>query len=175
MRLFILILFSLFSLTSLASCPDYLNITLRKLHSQDSINLCKVTAGKPVLIVNTASHCGFTPQFKALEALHKQYKDKGLVILGFPSNDFNQEANDEAKTAKVCYVNYGVTFTMFSPTPVTGNQANTVFKYLASKSQAPKWNFYKYLVSADGTKVKSFASAIEPNSDTLLQAIDELL
>ncbi|RDH43355.1 glutathione peroxidase [Zooshikella ganghwensis] len=175
MRFFMVILLTLYSLTALASCPEYLNVTLRKLHSQDSVNLCQVTAGKPVLIVNTASHCGFTPQFKALESLHKQYKDKGLVILGFPSNDFRQEAKNEAKTAKVCYVNYGVTFTMLSPSSVTGDQANSVFKYLATKATPPKWNFYKYLVSADGATVKAFASATEPNSDAFLQAIEQLL
>ncbi|MBU2713364.1 glutathione peroxidase [Zooshikella harenae] len=175
MRLLLITLLPLYSFAVLATCPDYLNVTLRKLHSQDSINLCQLTAGKPVLIVNTASHCGFTPQFKALETLHKHYKDKGLVVLGFPSNDFRQEASDEAKTAKVCYVNYGVTFTMLSPSSVTGDQANAVFKYLATKAEAPKWNFYKYLVSADGSSVKAFASATEPNSDSLLQAIDDLL
>ncbi|MGL5359787.1 MAG: glutathione peroxidase, partial [Shewanella sp.] len=103
-----------------STCPDYLNVQMRKLHSQDSVNLCELTQGKPVLIVNTASNCGYTSQFKSLEALHKQYKDKGLVVIGFPSDDFFQEENDEKDTAKVCYINYGVTFTMLATSGVRG-------------------------------------------------------
>lgn len=158
-----------------ASCPSYLNVEMRKLHSKDSINLCELTQGKPVLIVNTASNCGYTSQFKALEALHKQYKDKGLVVIGFPSDDFFQEENDEKDTAKVCYINYGVTFTMLATSGVRGDDANSVFQYLADKSASPKWNFYKYLVSADGTQVQQFNSKVEPESPQLIQAIESVL
>lgn len=158
-----------------ASCPEYLNVEARKLHSEDNVNLCELTQGKPVLIVNTASNCGFTSQFEGLEALHKQYKDKGLVVIGFPSDDFFQEEKDEAKTADVCFINYGVTFTMVATSPVRGNDANSVFQHLNEKSAAPKWNFYKYLVSADGETVTQFNSRVKPDSEELKKAIDTQL
>ncbi len=158
-----------------ASCPDYLNQTMRRLHSQEDVNLCEVTAGKPVLIVNTASHCGYTPQFKGLEALHQAYKDKGLVVVGFASDSFRQEADSEAEAADVCFVNYGVSFTMLAPTPVRGDDANAVFKSLNRRAGAPKWNFNKYLVSADGSQVEHFDSGVTPDSAALAEAIEEVL
>ena len=157
------------------ACPAFLNQEFRKLHSSQSVNLCKAFAGKPMLIVNTASHCGYTPQFKGLEAVHEKYKGRGLVVVGFPSNDFNQEAKDEAKTADTCFVNYGVTFTMLAPQPVKGAQANAVFKELARQTQEPQWNFNKYLVAADGKVVKHFDSDVEPDSQELNDAIAKLL
>ena len=164
------------SLPALAStCPDYLQHSMRKLHSEKNVDLCELTQGKPVLIVNTASNCGFTPQFEALEALNKEYKDRGLVVIGFPSDDFFQEENDESKTAKVCFINYGVTFTMLTTSEVRGSGANPVFKYLADKSGSPKWNFYKYLVSADGKTVQQFNSRVTPDSPELKKAIESVL
>lgn len=156
-------------------CPDYLKHSMRKLHSEQSIDLCELTQGKPVLIVNTASNCGFTPQFKALEALNKEFKDRGLVVIGFPSDDFFQEENEESKTAKVCYINYGVTFTMLTPSEVRGSGTNPVFQYLADKTGAPKWNFYKYLVSGDGQTVLQFNSRVTPDSPELKKAIESVL
>ncbi|MGL5046848.1 MAG: glutathione peroxidase [Shewanella sp.] len=158
-----------------ATCPEYLNLEVRKLHSAETVNLCELTQGKPVLIVNTASNCGYTSQFKALETLHKNYKDKGLVVIGFPSDDFFQEENDEKDTAKVCYINYGVTFTMVSTSAVRGSDTNPVFKYLGEKTAAPKWNFYKYVVSGDGAVVKQFNSKVKPDSEELKQAIESVL
>ncbi len=167
---------SLMSAGAMATtCPEYLNLEVRKLHSEETVNLCELTQGKPVLIVNTASNCGYTPQFKALEALHENYKDKGLVVIGFPSDDFFQEENDEKDTAKVCYINYGVTFTMLSTSAVRGSDANSVFKYLAEKTGAPKWNFYKYVVSGDGAVVQQFNSKVKPDSEELKQAIESVL
>lgn len=167
---------SLMSAGAMATtCPEYLNLEVRKLHSEETVNLCELTQGKPVLIVNTASNCGYTPQFKALEKLHENYKDKGLVVIGFPSDDFFQEENDEKDTAKVCYINYGVTFTMLSTSPVRGSDANSVFKYLAEKTGAPKWNFYKYVVSGDGAVVQQFNSKVKPDSEELKQAIESVL
>jgi glutathione peroxidase len=160
---------------SFSSVPDYLNVDARKLHSTENVNLCELTQGKAVLIVNTASHCGFTPQFEALEALHKQYADKGLVVIGFPSDDFFQEEKDEAKTADVCFINYGVTFTMVATSPVRGGEANSVFKYLGDKTGEPKWNFYKYVVSADGQTVQQFSSRVKPDSEELKKAIESVL
>ena len=160
---------------SSAQCLDFLKHTEQKLHSSQQVDLCELTAGKTVLIVNTASNCGYTPQFKALEALHKQYKDQGLVVIGFPSDDFFQEEDDEKDTAKVCFVNYGVTFTMLSPVHVWGGNAHAIFKTLAEKTTAPKWNFYKYLISADGKTIKHFNSKVTPDSETFISDVKSLL
>jgi len=161
--------------TRAADCPAFLDHDFMKLRSSQSVNLCDEYAGRPLLIVNTASHCGFTPQFKGLEALHQKYKARGLVVVGFPSDDFDQEANDEAETADICYVNYGVTFTMLSPSPVTGRAANPVFRELGRRSGEPGWNFNKYLVSSDGEIVQRFDSRVRPDAPELQQAIEQLL
>jgi glutathione peroxidase len=156
-------------------CSAFLDHDFKKLRSEQSVNLCEAYAGKPLLIVNTASHCGYTPQFKGLEALNQKYRARGLVVVGFPSDDFKQEAKQEAETAEICYINYGVTFTMLSPSVVTGRNANPVFKELARKSSEPSWNFNKYLVSADGKVVQHFDSNVTPDSAQLNQAIGQLL
>jgi glutathione peroxidase len=161
--------------TRAADCPAFLDHDFKKLHSSQNINLCKEFAGRPLLIVNTASHCGYTPQFKGLEALQKKYKERGLVVVGFPSDDFNQEAKSEAKTADICYVNYGVTFTMLAPSPVTGAKGNPVFRELNRRAGEPSWNFNKYLVSADGKSVQRFDSDVTPDSPKLTRAVEQLL
>ncbi|WP_425355702.1 glutathione peroxidase [Pseudoalteromonas aliena] len=156
------------------TCQDFTNVDIRKLRSKETINLCQFT-NKPLLIVNTASNCGFTPQFKDLEALYKQYQNKGLMILGFPSDDFFQEENDEEATAKVCFVNYGVTFPMFATSEVRGSNANVIFKHLNEKTSSPNWNFYKYLVSADRETIIRFNSRVKPSSEELINAIENVL
>ena len=162
-------------LKSTNSCLAFMQHSEKKLHAKEKQDLCRLTAGKAILIVNTASHCGFTPQFKALESLHKEYENQGLVVIGFPSNDFFQEEDNEKDTADICFVNYGVTFTMLSPVHVFGSEAHPIFKTLADKTTAPKWNFYKYLVSADGKTVKHFNSRVKPESAEFTQAINEIL
>jgi glutathione peroxidase len=163
------------SQSTAGQCPAFLDHDFKKLRSEQSVNLCKAYAGKPFLIVNTASHCGYTPQFKGLEALNRKYQARGLVVVGFPSDDFKQEAKQETETAEICYINYGVTFTMLSPSVVTGSSANPVFRELARKSSEPGWNFNKYLVSADGKVVQHFDSDVKPDSAQLTQAIEKLL
>jgi glutathione peroxidase len=158
-----------------AACPEYLDQSMRRLHSKEDVNLCEVTAGKPVLIVNTASHCGYTPQFKGLEALHQKYKDRGLVVMGFASDSFRQEADSEAEAADVCFVNYGVSFTMLAPTPVKGEGANPVFQALNKAAGEPKWNFNKYLVDAEGNVVEHFNSGDTPDSARVTAAIEKVL
>jgi len=157
-----------------ADCPITLQGELPKLRSNERIDLCQF-AGKPLLIVNTASHCGFTPQFAGLEALYQKYKDQGLEVIGVPSNDFNQEDPDLKKTAEVCYVNYGVTFTMTEPQPVTGESATPLFKQLTAQSSAPRWNFYKYVVSPQGKVLASFASRTKPDDEKLQQVIEQAI
>jgi glutathione peroxidase len=158
-----------------ADCPAFLDHDFTRLRSSEKINLCKAYAGKPLLIVNTASHCGFTPQFKALEAVNEKYAARGLVVVGFPSNDFHQEADDVNETAEVCYVNYGVKFTMLAPSSVKGADANPVFRELGRQAQAPKWNFNKYLVRPDGTVAKYFDSTVTPDSAEFIRAVEALL
>ncbi|MEJ6495692.1 glutathione peroxidase [Pseudoalteromonas lipolytica] len=154
-----------------SQCDDFTNVTMRKLRSKESINFCEFK-DKPLLIVNTASNCGLTGQFEGLEAIHKEYKDQGLVVLGFPSDDFFQEEDDEKDTAKVCFINYGVTFNMLATSAVRGSDANPIFKHLNEATSSPNWNFYKYLVSADRTTVQRFNSKTKPQSQTLRDAIE---
>lgn len=158
-----------------SSCAAFLDHSFRKLHAKESVDLCELTAGKPVLIVNTASNCGFTPQFKALEAIHKKYKDDGLVVIGFPADNFFQEEDEEKDTAEVCFVNYGVTFTMLQTTSVRGDDANAVFKYLGEQTTSPKWNFYKYLVSKDGKSIQHFNSRVSPDEQEFIDAVEQVL
>ena len=146
-----------------------------KLRAKESIDLCKQFAGKPLLIVNTASFCGFAPQFKGLEALNQRFKGQGLEVLGVPSNDFKQEAKDGEETAKVCYVNYGVTFTMTEPQKVRGDDATHLFKVLAEQSSTPKWNFYKYVVDRKGNVIASFSSLTKPDNPELIEAIEKAI
>jgi glutathione peroxidase len=125
-------------------------------------------AGKVLLVVNTASKCGFTPQYKGLEALHRKYKDRGLVVLGFPSDQFaHQEPGSDAEIASFCQVNYGVTFPLMSKVAVNGKGAHPVFAFLKSKTSrflggAVKWNFTKFLVGRDGKTVKRYSPATDP-------------
>ncbi|CAH9049640.1 Thioredoxin/glutathione peroxidase BtuE [Pseudoalteromonas holothuriae] len=162
------------SATYAKQCDDFTNVELRKLRSEQTINICEFK-DKPLLIVNTASNCGFTGQFEGLEKLHQTYKDKGLVILGFPSDDFFQEENDEKDTAKVCFINYGVTFNMLATSAVRGDDANPIFKHLNAQTSSPKWNFYKYLVSADRKSITRFNSRTKPLSKELTSAIEKAL
>ena len=162
--------------TAYAACEQtYLQGDYRKLHSTESVSLCKLVENKVTLVVNTASHCGFTKQFKGLEALYKQYKDKGLVVVGFASDDFNQEDKDEGNAAGICFVNFGVTFTMLAPTHVRGDEASALFKYLGAESGEPKWNFNKYLVGKDGKVIQHFGSLTDPDANSLKKAIEEAL
>ncbi len=156
-------------------CPAYLDHDFRKLHSSQSLNLCKAYPGKAMLIINTASNCGFTPQYKSLEAIHEKYKDRGLVVVGFASNDFLQETSDEAASAEICFLNNGVTFPVLAATKVTGPDANAVFRELNRQANEPKWNFNKYLVAADGSVMKHFESAVTPESTEFTREIEKLL
>ena len=157
------------------ACPAFLDHDLPKLHSKDTVNLCDLAAGKPMLVVNTASHCGFTGQFKGLEALHRRYGKDGLVVVGFASDDFNQEAKTEEEAATICFKNFGVSFTMIAPGPVTGADATPVFAHINQKSKAPRWNFTKYLLNEQGEVIERFGSTTKPDSQALTQAIESIL
>jgi len=156
-------------------CPALLQGDLPHLGNKKSIDLCQQFGGKPLVVVNTASYCGFAPQFDGLEAVYKEYQGKGLEMLGVPSNDFKQEDADSEKTAKVCYANYGVTFTMTEMQPVRGADATPLFKELARQSAAPKWNFYKYVVDRQGKVVASFPSLTKPDDPEFRAAIEKAI
>jgi glutathione peroxidase len=131
---------------------------------------------KVVLVVNTASECGFTPQYAGLQELYQSYKDKGLVVLGFPSNDFGgQEPGKDSEVLSFCQSRFGVTFPLFSKSVVKGSDASPVFKFLASGHGEPQWNFHKYLVDKKGVVVKAFPSKVEPGDPALIQAIEQAL
>jgi glutathione peroxidase len=129
-----------------------------------------------VLVVNTASFCGFTPQYKGLEALYERYRARGLVVLGFPSNDFSQETGDNRQIADFCENTYGVKFPMFTKSTVRGSQANPLFRQLAQATgREPLWNFHKYLIARDGTVVTSYTSLTAPDSASLIKDIETQL
>ena len=135
--------------------------------------------GRVVLAVNTASRCGFTPQFEGLEALHRSRGDRGLVVVGFPSNDFRQELEEEDEIADFCALNYGVSFPMAAKSHVTGPDGNPLFAAIAARpgpaGEPPGWNFTKYLLDRDGRLVARFDSSVEPDDPGLLEAVDGLL
>jgi glutathione peroxidase len=176
----IFVTIALLSVTSVSvnasDCPDLLKFVKRKLNSQDTVNMCEAYQGKTILFVNTASYCGFTPQFEGLEALYSQYSDQGFVVLGFPSHDFNQEDKSEVKTGQICRLTYGVKFPMFEAMSVKGEDVDPLYRMLASKSgQAPKWNFFKYLMDKNGNVVNAYASKIEPTDKVLVDDIEKAL
>jgi glutathione peroxidase len=157
-------------------CPALLQHELPKLRSKETIDLCQQFQGKALVVVNTASFCGFAPQFKGLEALYQRYREEGLVVLGVPSDDFFQESDDAAETAEVCYVNYGVTFPMAQTQPVRGSDAIPLFRELAEQAgAAPRWNFYKYVVDRNGRVVDYFSSKVEPDDPALIAAVEKAL
>jgi len=161
-----------------ATCPAVLQFTQPRLQDEKPVNLCD-HAGKVVLVVNTASYCGYTPQYKSLEALHAQYRDRGLVVLGFPSNDFSQEPGTGAEIADFCENTFGVKFPMFAKSavaPGAGRSVNPLFVALQQRSgQAPKWNFHKYLINRSGTTVTSYASAVDPKDPAFVKELEKLL
>lgn len=162
--------------SSSASCPGILKHSFDRLQDEAPQNLCQF-AGKVLLVVNTASYCGFTGQYEGLEALHAKYQARGLVVLGFPSNDFGQQEPGSSKEiADFCFNTYGVKFPMFSKSVVKGAQANPLYAALAKATgQSPHWNFHKYLIDRSGKVTGSFASKIEPDSPSLVAAIEKAL
>lgn len=158
-----------------AACPALLQYSFPRLQDEKPQDLCQYS-GRVVLIVNTASFCGFTPQYKGLEALYAKYKDQGFVVLGFPSNDFSQEPSANAQIADFCENTFGVKFPMFGKTTVTGAQAAPLFKALAKQTgTAPGWNFHKYLLGRDGRVVAQYGSAVSPENTALVHTLEQQL
>jgi glutathione peroxidase len=173
--LFAFLLGALACAPSVAACPALLDYSFPSLTDQPT-PLCQFE-GKVLLVVNTASECGYTPQYQGLEALYRRYRDKGLVVLGFPANDFGgQEPGSNREIAKFCEVNYGVSFPMFAKSGVSEGDANPFYASLAKKTgERPHWNFHKYLIDRSGETVLSFGSAVEPADRKLATEIERML
>jgi glutathione peroxidase len=132
--------------------------------------------GRALLVVNTASFCGFTPQYAALQRVHERYQARGLVVLGVPSNDFNQEAGTNRQVREFCDAQFGIDFPMAGLTRVRGVQAHPFFRWAGARAGGePRWNFHKYLVARDGRRVQGFATSVEPESRAIVQAIEAAL
>jgi len=154
-----------------------LDRSYRPLAGKAPLNLQQVHGGKVLLVVNTASKCGFTPQFEALEALHAKYSGQGFAVLGFPSGDFmNQEYADEKQIQEFCTLTYGVKFPMFEKVHVKGAEATPLYRDLAKATgEAPKWNFHKYVIGRDGRVLASFGSKTKPDDKAVVDAIEAAL
>lgn len=159
-----------------AACPTLLNHSFPRLQDSVPQSLCQYQ-GKVVLVVNTASYCGFTGQYEGLEKLYAKYKDRGLVVLGFPSNDFgDQEPGSNKEIADFCRLTYGVQFPMLAKTDIAAPKTNAFYKQLiAATDTRPKWNFHKYLIDRSGSRVESFNTLVSPDSSMLVAAIEKRL
>ena len=160
-------------------CPGLLDRSMPRLQDEKPQNLCQYS-GKVVVIVNTASYCGFTSQYKGLEALYARYRDRGLVVLGFPSNDFgSQEPGSNQEIATFCASTFGVKFPMFTKTRVStsaGADVNPLYAELRKVTgSAPRWNFHKYVIARDGTTVESYSALTAPDDKSFIESIEKLL
>jgi glutathione peroxidase len=173
--LFSFVLLATCAMPAAAACPALLDRSMTDILERPR-SLCEF-AGKVVLVVNTASQCGYTPQYEGLEGLYRKYRGRGLVVLGFPSNDFGgQEPGSNKEIAAFCVNQYAVEFPMFGKSSVRGAQANPLFAELARASGAePRWNFHKYLVDRGGRQVMSFDTKVAPGDPKLVAAIERLL
>jgi len=159
-----------------AACPALLQHTINRLQDDKPQPLCQFS-GKVLMVVNTASQCGYTPQYTGLEALHAKYAAQGLVVMGFPANDFGaQEPGDAKKIAETCFNFYGVQFPMFNKISVVGKDIHPLYASLAKATgQAPRWNFHKYLIDRQGRVVASFASDVVPQDRRIVAEVEKLL
>jgi len=156
----------------MAACPALLDRTMDTIHEKPQ-SLCEY-AGKVVLVVNTASQCGYTPQYEGLETLYRKYKDRGLVVLGFPANDFGgQEPGSNKEISEFCVNQYAIDFPMFAKIDL---KKNPLYAELSKATgSAPRWNFHKYLIDRSGRQVQSFDTKVEPTDRKLVAAIEKLL
>jgi len=162
---------------ALACDSSLLDENFRKLAADETVNLCETYSGKVLLVVNTASKCGNTPQYDGLEKLYKEYGEQGLVVLGFPSNDFlGQEPGTEEEIEEFCRLTYGVEFPMFEKITVKGDDANPFYQKLAKASGTyPTWNFHKYLIGRDGELIREFSPRTKPYDKDVVASIEQAL
>ena len=159
------------------ACPPLLDFSPRELGSTDAIHLCERYTNQVVLVVNTASKCGYTPQFDGLEALYKRYQDQGFAVLGFPSDNFGrQEFANEEESLEFCRLTYGVQFPMFEHTDAAEGKAGDFYQALgAAAGRFPSWNFHKYLIGRDGQLIADYPSQVTPEAGELIDAIEAAL
>jgi glutathione peroxidase len=156
-------------------CPTLLDHKFNRLQDDAPQNLCQYS-GKVTLVINTASYCGYTAQYDGLEKLYAKYKDKGFVVLGFPSNDFSQEPGNNKEIADFCYNTYGVKFPMFAKSSVRGKEMNPLFAALSKASgKSPGWNFHKYLIDKEGKLLANYGSSVSPDDKNLVATIEKAL
>ena len=157
-------------------CPPLIDHRFQRLQDGATQSLCQFR-GKVLLVVNTASYCGFTGQYDGLEKMYAKYREQGLVVIGFPSNDFgSQEPGSNAEIADFCRLTYGVKFPMFAKSEVVGAGANPLYRQLAAATgERPRWNFHKYLIDRSGRKVSSFPSKTAPDSPAFVAAVEKAL
>jgi len=173
-KLLRLLLLALLPGAAASACPTLLDQRFTTLQG-GKLDLCR-HAGKPILVVNTASKCGYTQQFEKLEVLNKRYGPRGLLVVGFPSNDFNQELATNEEVARFCKLTYAIEFPMVERGSVTGPKADPFFRQLAAAAgQAPQWNFHKYLIAPDGRTVYSFGSRVEPDAGEIMSRLAPML
>ena len=175
MKIYISVIISVLLSTEVAAqdCSPLLDFEVRSLNEKSVINLCDAYQGKVLLIVNTASKCAYTDQYESLEKLYERYKHDGLVVLGFPSNDFGQqEPGNEYQIKNFCRMTYGVKFPMFAKTRVSERYADPLFSELARAAGTyPKWNFHKYLIGRNGQLVANYPSAVDPLDKSLVSEV----
>ncbi|MGV8711865.1 MAG: glutathione peroxidase [Nitrosomonas sp.] len=177
MRILLTVIAILLANPAFACNSTLLDQNFRKLAAEETVNLCQAYAGKVVLVVNTASKCGYTPQYEGLEQLFEKYQSKGLVVLGFPSNDFmGQEPGTETEIQDFCRLTYDVKFPMFEKTPVKKEHAHPFYAQLAELSGTyPTWNFQKYLIGRDGKYITFFTPHTKPSDPMVITAIEQAL
>ena len=170
-------LFFLPGTSALAACPEALDYHNRPLAEEQPVHLCDIMRGKVVLVVNTASKCAYTPQYEGLEKLYQSYRDQGLIVAGFPSNEFaGQEPGTEKQIQEFCHLTYAVKFPMFEKVRVRGASADPFYRHLAKVTgEQPRWNFHKYVLDRDGRVVASFPSQVTPEDKRLVSLIESLL
>ncbi len=177
MKLFLTIILFLLSFSIMACENTLLDHNFKKLASDEDVNLCESYSGKVILIVNTASKCGNTPQYEGLESIYQEYSDQGLVVLGFPSNNFfGQEPGTEDEIKEFCRLNYGVQFPMFEKTEVKGKNAHPFFIALNQVSGTyPTWNFHKYIIDKNGQFVAEIGPRTKPRDKVIISVIEQEL
>ena len=171
----IFVSFIFFTGKVMANCTELLDKNVNDINGNPT-NLCEYK-DKVILAVNTASRCGYTPQYKELQKLYESFKDKGFIIVAFPSNDFGgQEPGSNSEIKTLCEKNYGVKFPIMEKSSVTSNSANPFFKELTKiTGEAPRWNFHKYLISKNAQEVVSYRSGVSPKNDNFLSKLEEFL
>ena len=175
-KLFLMILSMIFSTKSMSSDKSFHDFSIESISGGD-ISLADYK-NKVVLLVNTASQCGFTPQYAGLQKIYDRYKDDGFVVLGVPSDDFNQELSSDDDVKKFCEIRYGVNFPLTSIQKIKGESAHPLYKWISGNTSVigqPRWNFHKYLISKEGQIINWFSSMTSPTSDGLLKQVEQAL